>query len=86
MTIRTRLTAWYASIMFVSLPVLVITLGLFFVVLTAAMLHITSALATRLQIPFHVDGVDPAFEGALLVRVASTVVGWILVPRERDDD
>lgn len=71
---------------FFSLPVLIITLGLFSMVLNAAMLLITSALATRLQIPFQVDGFGPAFIGALLVSVASTVLGWILIPSEKDDD
>lgn len=65
---------------------LIITLGLFSMVLNAAMLLITSALATRLHIPFHVDGFGPAFIGALLVSVASTVLGWILIPSEKDDD
>lgn len=69
-----------------SLPVLILTLGLFSLVLNAAMLLLTSAAATRLDIPFHVDGFGPAFFGALLVSVVGTVLGWILAPSEQDDD
>ncbi|MFN7532321.1 phage holin family protein [Gemmatimonas sp.] len=71
---------------FFSLPVLILTLGLFALVLNAAMLLITSAVATRLDIPFHVDGFGPALVGALLVSIVATVLGWMLIPRERDDD
>jgi len=69
-----------------SLPVLILTLGLFSLVLNAAMLLLTSAAANRLDIPFHVDGFGPAFFGALLVSLVGTVLGWILVPSEQDDD
>lgn len=71
---------------FFSLPVLILTLGLFSLVLNAAMLLVTSSVATRLHIAFHVDGFGAALYGALLVSVVSTVLGWILIPAERDDD
>lgn len=71
---------------FFSLPVLILTLGLFSLVLNAGMLLITSSVATKLDIPFHVDGFGPAFMGALLVSVMSTVLGWILIPADRKDD
>jgi putative membrane protein len=71
---------------FFSLPVLILTLGLFSLVLNAGMLLLTSSVATNLDIPFHVDGFGPAFMGALLVSVTSTVLGWLLIPTERDDD
>lgn len=71
---------------FFSLPVLFLTLGLFALVLNAAMLIITSKAATRLDIPFHVDGFGAAMLGALLVSIVATVLGWILIPGEKDDD
>lgn len=71
---------------FLSLPILILTLGLFTLVLNGAMLLITSALATRFDIPFHVDGFGAAMLGALLVSVVSTVLSWVLIPREQDDD
>lgn len=70
---------------FFSLPVIILTLGLFSMVLNAAMLLVTSAFATRLDIPFHVDGFGAAFVGALVVSIASTVLGWVLIPSEKDD-
>lgn len=71
---------------FFSLPVLILTLGLFSLVLNAAMLLVTSSVATKVNIPFHVDGFGAAMVGALLVSVMSTVLGWILIPADRDDD
>jgi putative membrane protein len=71
---------------FFSLPVLILTLGLFSLVLNAAMLLVTSSVATTLNIPFHVDGFRAAMLGALLVSVMGTVLGWILIPADRDDD
>lgn len=71
---------------FFSLPVLVLTLGLFALVLNAALLIITSKAAARLDIPFHVEGFGAAMIGALLVSVVATVLGWILIPGENDDD
>jgi putative membrane protein len=71
---------------FFSLPVLIVTLGLFTLVLNAAMLLVTSSVATRLDIPFQVDGFRAAMLGALLVSVTSTILGWIFIPADRDDD
>lgn len=71
---------------FFSLPVLFLTLGLFALVLNAAMLIITSKAAARLDIPFQVEGFGAAMIGALLVSVVATVLGWILIPGEKDDD
>lgn len=70
---------------FFSLPVLILTLGLFTLVLNGAMLLITSKLAMRLDIPFHVDNFGAAVLGALLVSVVSTVLSWVLIPSEQDD-
>jgi putative membrane protein len=71
---------------FFSLPVLILTLGLFTLVLNGAMLLITSLLAKRLDIPFHVDSFGAAMLGALLVSVVSTVLSWMFIPSEDDND
>lgn len=71
---------------FFSFPIQLLTLGLFTLVLNALMLWLTAASATRLGIDFTVAGFRAALLGALLVSVVSTVVGWIIVPGEDDED
>lgn len=70
---------------FFSLPILILTLGLFTLVLNGAMLLITSNVAGRLDIPFRVDSFGAAMLGALLVSVVSTILSWVLIPSEQDD-
>ena len=57
-----------------SIPFIIITLGLFLVVINAAMLKLTSWLADKLDIGFHVEGFWPAVGGAIVI----TVVTWIV--------
>ncbi|MBX6382952.1 MAG: phage holin family protein [Microbispora sp.] len=52
----------------------VLTLGLFALVVNAALLLLTSWLAGKLDLPFHVDGFMAAFWGAIVVGVIS----WLL--------
>ena len=54
-----------------TLPVLLITLGLFTFVLNAFMLWLTSALSGALGLGFHVSGFGAAFIGALVVSTVS---------------
>ena len=55
-----------------SLPFIILTLGLFLLVINALMLLLTAWLADQLDLGFHVDGFLSALLGALVV----TVVGW----------
>ena len=57
-----------------TLPVTVLTLGLFLFVINAAMLLLTSWITGKLDVQFHVDG----FWSALLGSVIITVVGIVL--------
>lgn len=61
-----------------SLPFLILTLGLFTFVLNALMLWLTSALSGALGLGFHVAGFWPAFLGALVVTLVSAVLSLIL--------
>jgi putative membrane protein len=59
---------------FLSIPLIVVTLGLFLLIINAAMLKLTSWLADKLDIGFHVEGFWPAVGGAIVI----TVVTWIV--------
>jgi putative membrane protein len=61
-------------LMLLTLPVLILTLGLFTFVLNALMLWLTSALSGALGLGFHVAGFWPAFFGALVVTIVSAVL------------
>jgi putative membrane protein len=57
-----------------TLPITVITLGIFLIVINAAMLLLTSAISKQLSLGFTVDDFGSAFLGAIVVAI----VGWIL--------
>ena len=58
----------------VSLPFLLLTLGLFYLLINAALLGVTAALSTRLE----VDGFGAAVIGGLVLAVASWVFDLVL--------
>jgi putative membrane protein len=57
-----------------SIPFIIVTLGLFLLVINAGMLLLTGWLAEQLDIGFHVDGFWTAVGGAIVI----TVVTWIV--------
>jgi putative membrane protein len=61
-------------VMLLSLPLYIITLGLFTFVVNALMLLLTSWIAGKLGVPFDVDGFWDAVLGALVI----SVVSWLL--------
>jgi putative membrane protein len=61
-----------------TLPLIVVTFGLFLIVINAFLLWLTSALATALGISFHVSGFWAAFWGALVVSVVSAVLTLVV--------
>jgi len=66
-----------------TLPLTIVTLGLFTLVLNALMLLLTSWVARVLHIAFRVDGFVPAFLGALIVSVVSFLLSRLAGPRLR---
>lgn len=63
----------------VSLPVTVLTLGLFVLVLNTAMLALTAWIAGKFDsIHFSIDGFWDAFFGALIISLVSWVLGWFV--------
>jgi putative membrane protein len=72
---------------FLTFPFFVFTFGLFAFVLNALMLWLTSSLSSSLGLGFHVAGFWPAFWGALVVSVVSTVLGILIrEPAEATND
>jgi len=63
-------------------PLIILTLGLFTLVINAVMLLLTSALSRAVGLTFVVDGFWPAFWGALIVSLVSLVMTLLL--REED--
>ena len=57
-----------------SAPLLLITLGLFLLVINSLLLWLTSWVAGELQLGWHVDGFMSAFWGALIVSVVSFIL------------
>jgi len=58
-----------------SLPLLILTLGLFTLIVNALMFWLTSWIADVLDVPFHVDGF---FWEAVLGALVVSVVSWLL--------
>lgn len=68
----------------VSCPIILLTLGLFTLVVNALMLMLAAWLGRGVGIEFTVDGFVSAFLGALLISVVSTLLSWILIARSDD--
>ena len=67
-----------------SLPVIVLTLGLFLLVVNALMLELTSWIAGGLNIDFHVDSFFwDAILGALVITVVASILNAVIPDRER---
>jgi putative membrane protein len=63
--------------------VVLLTLGLFLVVINALMLLLTSWLATQLGIGWHVDGFWSALVGSIIVSIVSFVLNAFLPDRNQ---
>ena len=67
-----------------TLPFLIVTLGLFTFVLNAFMLWMTSAASDLFGLRFHVQGFRAAFLGALVITIVSFALSILVSPpRER---
>jgi putative membrane protein len=59
-------------------PLIILTLGLFALVVNGLMLWLTSSLSSALGLGFHVSGFGAAFFGALVVSIISTLLSMIV--------
>ncbi len=66
-----------------SLPLIVLTLGLMLLVINALMLMLTSAIADGLDIGFHVDGFWTALWGSIVISIALMVLEAVFPERAR---
>jgi putative membrane protein len=68
-----------------SLPFIVLTLGLLIFVINALMLLLTSWISDGLDIPFEVEGFGTALLGALIITVVSWLMN-VLLPDKLETD
>ena len=66
-------------------PLVMVTLGLFLLVLNGIMLWLTAVVAAQLGLAFQVDGFVPALIGALVVSVVSAVLNLFVGGPRRND-
>jgi putative membrane protein len=67
-----------------SCPLILLTLGLFLLVINAVSLWLAAKAAGPLGVPFYVDGFWPAFLGGLIISVVSFILSMFLIDdRER---
>jgi putative membrane protein len=70
---------------FVTFPLIILTFGIFALVVNGLMLWLTSSLSDTLGLGFHVKGFGAAFWGALVVSVISTLLGMLIHDRDERD-
>jgi putative membrane protein len=59
-------------------PLIIVTLGIFALVINGLMLWLTSALSATLGLGFHVSGFWAAFWGALVVSLVSLLLSMLI--------
>jgi len=64
-------------------PLILLTLGLFALVVNGLMLWLTSSLSSSLGLGFHVTGFWPAFWGALVVSIVSALLSLMIADSSR---
>jgi putative membrane protein len=69
-------------VLLLTLPLTLVTLGLFVLVINALMLLLTSLIAGWLDLGFRVGGFGAALLGALVIWVVGFVLGRVLAVRE----
>jgi putative membrane protein len=65
-------------LIFLTFPFLIVTLGLFLLVLNGAMVWLTGAISDAADLGFHVSGFRAAFLGGLVVSVVSFLLALMV--------
>ncbi|MFW6062688.1 MAG: phage holin family protein [Chloroflexota bacterium] len=71
-------------IVLLTCPLIVLTMGLFILIINAVMLSITAWLSNMFGLGLVVEGFWPTFWGALVISIVSSVIS-LLVKDERED-
>jgi len=71
---------------FLSCPLILLTMGLFLLVINGGMLLLASRLAGVFGINFYVDGFGPAFWGALVVSAVSFLLSMFVREDRNHED
>jgi putative membrane protein len=58
-------------------PLIIVTLGLFTLLINATMLAVTAALSGPLHLGLQINGFWPALWGALVISIVSMLLSWI---------
>jgi putative membrane protein len=66
-------------------PLIILTLGIFALIINGLMLWLTSSLSAALGLGFHVSGFWAAFLGALVVSLVSTMLSLLIADSRRQD-
>ena len=67
-------------------PIIILTLGIFALIINGLMLMLTSGLSSALGLGFHVRGFWAAFWGALVVSLVSTMLSLFFRDARREND
>lgn len=65
-------------IRFFTFPLIILTLGIFYLVINASMLALTSVISRVFDLGLRVNGFWPAVAGALVISVVSILLSWLV--------
>jgi putative membrane protein len=65
-------------------PLILLTLGLFSLIVNGLMFWLTSSLSSALSLGFHVDGFWAAFWGGVVVSIVSLILSMLVGGKDRD--
>lgn len=70
-------------LVFLTFPFLIVTLGLFLLVLNAFLLWLTGQISDAVGLGFHVEGFSAAFLGGLVVSIVSLLLSMVVGKAEK---
>jgi putative membrane protein len=71
---------------FLTCPLIILTLGLFILVINAAMLWLTAETAEYVGINFRVAGFWSAFWGAIVISIVSAILNLVIRDQEKKEN